>query len=93
MRNVVLIGMLFIGLPALAGPHDFVVQHAGAGGDQQTAQVNTAFALPLRVVVTDASVAPEEPPNRETLTLFLLFQIAARDTGCFPDVGQLKIMQ
>jgi hypothetical protein len=46
-----------------------------------------------RVVVTDTSVAPEEPPNRETLTLFLLFQIAARDTGCFPDVGQLKIMQ
>jgi hypothetical protein len=46
-----------------------------------------------RVVVTDAGVAPEEPPNRETLTLFLLFQIAARDTGCFPDVGQLKIMQ
>ena len=51
---------------------------------------NTGFK---RVVVTDASVAPEEPPNRETLTLFLLFQIAARDTGCFPDVGQLKIMQ
>jgi hypothetical protein len=46
-----------------------------------------------RVVVTDASVTPEEPPNRETLTLFLLFQIAARDTGCFPDVAQLKIMQ
>lgn len=46
-----------------------------------------------RVVVTDASVTPEEPPNRETLTLFLLFQIAARDTGCFPDVAQIKILQ
>jgi hypothetical protein len=45
------------------------------------------------VVVSDASVTPEEPPNRETLTLFLLFQIAARDTGCFPDVAQLKIMR
>jgi hypothetical protein len=46
-----------------------------------------------RVVVTDARVTPEEPPTRETLTLFLLFQIAARDTGCFPDVLQLKILQ
>jgi hypothetical protein len=46
-----------------------------------------------RVVVTDTSITPEESPNRETLTLFLLFQIAARDTGCFPDVGQLKITQ
>ena len=40
-----------------------------------------------RVVVTDARVAPEEPPVRETLTQFLVFQIAARDTGCFPDVA------
>jgi hypothetical protein len=46
-----------------------------------------------RVIVTDARVTPEEPPNRETLTLFLVFQIAARDTGCFPDVQQLKILQ
>jgi Na+-transporting methylmalonyl-CoA/oxaloacetate decarboxylase gamma subunit len=46
-----------------------------------------------RVVVTDKGVAPEEPPVRETLTQFLVFQIAARDTGCFPDVQQLKITQ
>jgi hypothetical protein len=46
-----------------------------------------------RVVVTDARVTPEEPPVRETLTQFLVFQIAARDTGCFPDVQQVKIMQ
>jgi hypothetical protein len=46
-----------------------------------------------RVVVTDNRVAPEEPPTRELLTYFLIFQIAARDTGCFPDVGQTKITQ
>jgi hypothetical protein len=46
-----------------------------------------------RVVVTDARVAPEEPPTREMLTQFLVFQIAARDTGCFPDVQQLKMLQ
>jgi hypothetical protein len=54
---------------------------------------NGRYAGFKRVVVTDARVAPEEPPNRETLTLFLLFQIAARDSGCFPDVQQVKIMQ
>lgn len=54
---------------------------------------NGRYAGFKRVVVTDASVTPEEPPNRETLTLFLLFQIAARDTGCFPDVAQVKIMR
>lgn len=46
-----------------------------------------------RVVVTDARVAPEEPPTREMLNQFLVFQIAARDTGCFPDVQQLKLLQ
>jgi len=46
-----------------------------------------------RVVVTDRGVAPEEPPVRDTLTQFLVFQIAARDTGCFPDVQQFKITQ
>ena len=46
-----------------------------------------------RVVVTDRGVAPEEPPVHETLTQFLVFQIAARDTGCFPDVQQLRITQ
>ncbi len=54
---------------------------------------NGRFTGFKRVVVTDRSVAPEEPPNRETLTQFLVFQIAARDTGCFPDVAQLKIVQ
>ena len=53
---------------------------------------NGRYAGFKRVVVTDARVTPEEPPYRETLTLFLLFQIAARDTGCFPDVQQLKIL-
>jgi hypothetical protein len=46
-----------------------------------------------RVVVTDARVAVEEPPVRDTLNEFLLFQIAARDTGCFPDVEKLRILQ
>ena len=46
-----------------------------------------------RVVVTDTRIAPEEPPTRELLTLFLIFQIAARDTGCFPDVQQTRIAQ
>ena len=46
-----------------------------------------------RVVVTDARVTAEEPPTRDTLTQFLLFQIAARDTGCFPDVEKVRILQ
>jgi hypothetical protein len=47
-----------------------------------------------RVVVTDVRVATEEPPTtRDAMTQFLLFQLAARDTGCFPDVQQVKIMQ
>lgn len=47
-----------------------------------------------RVVVTDARVTIEEPPTtRDAMTQFLLFQIAARDTGCFPDVQQVKIVQ
>jgi hypothetical protein len=54
---------------------------------------NGRYAGFKRVVVSDARIAPEEPPNRDTLTLFLLFQIAARDSGCFPDVQQVKIMQ
>ena len=54
---------------------------------------NGRFAGFKRVVVTDKGVAPEEPPVRETLTQFLVFQIAARDTGCFPDVQQLRITQ
>ena len=46
-----------------------------------------------RVVVTDNRVTAEEPPTRDTLTQFLVFQIAARDTGCFPDVEKLRILQ
>ena len=47
-----------------------------------------------RVVVTDARAAIEEPPTtRDAMTQFLLFQIAARDTGCFPEVQQVKIVQ
>jgi hypothetical protein len=38
-------------------------------------------------------VATEEPPVRETLPQFLAFQIAARDSGCFPDVENVKILQ
>jgi hypothetical protein len=52
-----------------------------------------SFAGFKRVVVTDARVAVEEPPVRDTLNEFLLFQIAARDTGCFPDVEKLRILQ
>lgn len=46
-----------------------------------------------RVVVTDTRVTVEEPPTRDALTQFLVFQIAARDTGCFPDVEKVRILQ
>ena len=46
-----------------------------------------------RAVVTDARVATEEAPTREAMSQYLLFQLAARDTGCFPDVLQVKIVQ
>jgi len=46
-----------------------------------------------RVVVIDNRVATEEAPVRETLPQFLAFQIAARDSGCFPDVENVKILQ
>src|SRR5262249_47948680 len=39
-----------------------------------------------RVIVTEITVIPEEPPLKETVTKFLAFQAAARDSGCFPDV-------
>jgi hypothetical protein len=52
-----------------------------------------SFAGFKRVVVTDTRVTAEEPPMRDTLTQFLLFQIAARDTGCFPDVEKVRILQ
>jgi hypothetical protein len=51
------------------------------------------FAGFKRVVVTDTAVNPEEPPNRDTLTYFLAFQVAARDTGCFPDVQKVHVVQ
>jgi hypothetical protein len=44
-------------------------------------------------VVTDSQVAVEEPPTKELMTQFLVFQIAARDTGCFPDVQNVRILQ
>ena len=50
----------------------------------------TAFK---RVVVTDTAVNPEEPPDRETLPYFLAFQVAARDTGCFPDVLNVHVLR
>jgi hypothetical protein len=52
-----------------------------------------SFAGFKRVVVTDTRVTAEELPTRDTLTQFLLFQIAARDTGCFPDVERIRILQ
>lgn len=52
-----------------------------------------AFASFKRVVVTDTAVNPEEPPNRDTLSYFLAFQVAARDTGCFPDVLKVHVVQ
>jgi hypothetical protein len=45
------------------------------------------------VVVIGNRVASEEAPVRETLPQFLAFQIAARDSGCFPDVENVKILQ
>jgi len=46
-----------------------------------------------RVVVTDTRIATEEAPTREAMSQYLLFQLAARDTGCFPDVLQVKMLQ
>jgi hypothetical protein len=46
-----------------------------------------------RVVVIGDRVATEEAPTRESLPQFLAFQIAARDSGCFPDVEKVKILQ
>ena len=46
-----------------------------------------------RVVVIDNRVATEEAPVRESLPQFLAFQIAARDSGCLPDVENVKILQ
>ena len=51
-----------------------------------------AYAGFKRVVVIDTRVAVEEPPLRDTLTQFLVFQIAARDSGCFPDVEKIHIL-
>jgi hypothetical protein len=44
-------------------------------------------------VVTDTAVNTEEPPNRETIPYFLAFQVAARDTGCFPDVLNVHVLR
>ncbi len=52
-----------------------------------------AYAGYKRVVVIDSRVATEEAPTRDTLPQFLAFQIAARDSGCFPDVENVKILQ
>jgi ABC-type phosphate/phosphonate transport system substrate-binding protein len=38
MRNGLVIAVMLIAFPAFAGPHDFVIQHGGAGGSQQAAQ-------------------------------------------------------
>jgi len=46
-----------------------------------------------RVIVTDVTVIPEEPPFKETLTKFLAFQAAARDSGCFPDVLDVRAIR
>ena len=46
-----------------------------------------------RVIVTETSVAPEQPPSKDMLTQFLLFQLASRDTGCFPEVQNVRILQ
>ena len=46
-----------------------------------------------RVVVTDTAVNAVEPPNRDTLSYFLAFQVAARDTGCFPDVQNVHVLR
>ena len=46
-----------------------------------------------RVVVTETAVNPEEPPSRDTLSYFLAFQVAARDTGCFPDAENVHVLR
>ena len=52
-----------------------------------------AYAGFKRAVVTDLQVSVEESPTKELMTQFLVFQIAARDTGCFPDVQNVHVVQ
>ena len=52
-----------------------------------------AYAGFKRAVVTDLQVSVEESPTKELMTQFLVFQIAARDTGCFPDVKNVHVVQ
>jgi hypothetical protein len=54
---------------------------------------NGNYAGFKRVVVTDTAVNAEEPPNGDTLSYFLAFQVAARDTGCFPDVQKVHVLR
>ena len=68
-------------------------KHNGMCAEFNAKDKTGSYAGFKRVVVTDTAVNPEEPPNRDTLNYFLAFQLAARDTGCFPDVESVHVMR
>jgi hypothetical protein len=68
-------------------------KHNGMCAEFNARDKTGSYAGFKRVVVTDTAVNPEEPPNRDTLNYFLAFQLAARDTGCFPDVESVHVMR
>jgi hypothetical protein len=68
-------------------------KHNGMCAEFNAKDRTGSYAGFKRVVVTDTAVNPEEPPNRDTLNYFLAFQLAARDTGCFPDVESVHVMR
>lgn len=68
-------------------------KHNGMCAEFSAKDKTGGYAGFKRVVVTDTAVNPEEPPNRDTLSYFLAFQLAARDTGCFPDVESVHVMR
>lgn len=85
---------------ALADPASLQIRNAelspkqsGMCAEYNARNKSGSFAGYKRVVVIDNRVATEEAPTRETLPQFLAFQIAARDSGCFPDVENVKILQ
>ena len=68
-------------------------KHNGMCAEFNAKDKKGSYAGFKRVVVTDTAVNPEEPPSRDTLNYFLAFQLAARDTGCFPDVESVHVMR
>jgi hypothetical protein len=72
---------------------EFAPKKNGMCAEYNAKDRSGGFAGFKRVVVTETAVNPEEPPNRDTLASFLAFQVAARDTGCFPDVEKVHVLR